>query len=70
LEELLGAGGIGDVSLEDLPGVDVSGTTLSLGPAAIDLPVLIQGMRYDSARIVGGDVRLTFNLGRTSLRLN
>lgn len=69
LEDAL-AGVLGDVSVEGLPGMSVEGTTLSIGPATFELPVLVEGMAYDSARLVDGAVRLRFHLEGTRLRLN
>lgn len=60
---------VDDISLDDLPGADVSGTTLTLGPTSIELPVLVKGMTYDSVRISGGAIHLTFRIAWTTLQL-
>ena len=73
LEEALRAAGglVGDIGLETLTdATTVSGTTLSLGPVNLELPTLVPGMNYHSARMVDGGVRLAFRLGRTILKLS
>ena len=58
-----------EISIDDLPGLEVEGTTLVVGPARVELPVLMEEMRYSSARISEGEVILDFRIDRTSLRV-
>ena len=73
LEDALRAVGglVGDIGVEAFAdSASVSGTTLSLGPVNLELPTLVPGMSYHSARVVDGGVRLAFRLGRTTLKLS
>ena len=70
LEDQLAVAGslLGDVSIEDLPGVSVEGRTLSLGPIDVRLPVLMEGMTYRSASLEDGVLKLRFGVEPTTLR--
>ncbi len=71
LEELLGRSGrlVGNLSLAELGMPNVDGSTLSLGPLDLRLPVIAEGMTYESAELIDGRVHLRFKLPRTKLRL-
>lgn len=55
------------ISIDDLAPLEVDGTTLIAGPTRLELPVLVSGMSYRSARVSGSEVFLTFRIDRTTL---
>lgn len=59
---------VGGLSLDDLPGVSVEGRTLSLGPLDLELPVMTDGMSYESAELIEDKLVLRFTLDEKTLR--
>jgi hypothetical protein len=69
LAAALGQTGL-DVSVVDPGDVTVSGTTLSVGPATVELPEFVNGIDYTEARIEGDSIVLQFETERTTLEIS